>query len=410
MSKRNENRPGYKKTKVGWIPREWTSIALCEIGVMRSGGTPSKEIAAFWKGNIPWFTAKDLKSFRLKTSQDTISEEGLLKGSRLAPAGSILILVRGMTLFRDLPVGVLDVPAGFNQDIKVIEPLKGFDPLFAGYAITARKEMLKRLVEHAGHGTGRIDTGLLQGCLFPFPPYKEQKKIVEILSTWDTAIEQIRKLIDAKKRLKKALMQQLLTGTKRLPGFGALDWEEKQVPDGWQEIKLSQAFKRVQRITKPDVKDVLSITATVGFVQQKDKFSRVIAGQNLERYILLRKGEFAYNKGNSKSYPQGCVYTLEDFDETAVPNVYFCFRPRNTEIIGNFYKFYFENSLLNHQLQKVINTGVRNDGLLNLHPNDFFNIRIKVPPIYEQKRITTILSTATNEINNLEKKLKVLER
>ena len=58
----------------------------------------------------------------------------------------------------------------------------------------------------------------------------------------------------------------------------------------------------------------------------------------------------------------------------------------------------------------MINTGVRNDGLLNLHPNDFFNIRIKVPPIYEQKRITMILSTATNEINNLEKKLKALEK
>lgn len=125
-------------------------------------------------------------------------------------------------------------------------------------------------------------------------------------------------------------------------------------------------------------------TAKVGFVQQKDKFSRIIAGQNLKRYILLKKGEFAYNKGNSKTYPQGCVYMLEDFDEAAVPNVYFCFRPRNSGINGKFYKFYFENGLLNHQLQNVINTGVRNDGLLNLNPDDFFNIRIKVPSISEQ--------------------------
>lgn len=101
---------------------------------------------------------------------------------------------------------------------------------------------------------------------------------------------------------------------------------------------------------------------------------------------------------------------LEDFDKAAVPNVYFCFRPRNNEIYGNFYKFYFENSFLNHQLQKVINTGVRNDGLLNLHPNDFFNIRIKVPSISEQKCITRVLTTATNEVNNLEKKLKALEK
>jgi type I restriction enzyme S subunit len=193
-----------------------------------------------------------------------------------------------------------------------------------------------------------------------------------------------------------------------LPGFGALSMEEERTPDGWREMKLGQAFERVQGTTKPDVKDVLSITATVGFVQQKDKFSRIIAGRNLRRYILLKKGEFANNKGNSKTYPQECVYMLDDFDEAAVPNVYFCFRPRNNEIYGNFFKFYFENSLLNHQLQKVINTGVRNDGLLNLHPNDFFSIRIKIPSIPEQKRITRVLSTATNEINNLQKKLNAM--
>lgn len=101
---------------------------------------------------------------------------------------------------------------------------------------------------------------------------------------------------------------------------------------------------------------------------------------------------------------------LEDFDEAAVPNVYFCFRPQHSEIFGQFFKFYFENSLLNYQLQRVINTGVRNDGLLNLNPNDFFNIRIKVPSVSEQKRITKAFSIATNEINNLERKLKALEK
>ena len=128
------------------------------------------------------------------------------------------------------------------------------------------------------------------------------------------------------------------------------------------------------------------------------------AGQNLKRYILLKIGEFAYNKGNSKSYPQGCIYMLKDFGEAAVPNVYFCFRPRDKEISGNFYKFYFENGLLNHQLLRVINTGVRNDGLLNLNPTNFFNIRIKVPPISEQHCISDVLNSTTNEINQLEKK------
>jgi type I restriction enzyme S subunit len=101
---------------------------------------------------------------------------------------------------------------------------------------------------------------------------------------------------------------------------------------------------------------------------------------------------------------------LEDFDEAAVPNVYFCFRHQNSEIYGQFFKFYFENSFLNHQLQRVINTGVRNDGLLNLNPNDFYNIRIKIPPVSEQQCITDVLSAATTEIIQLEKKLNALEK
>ena len=101
---------------------------------------------------------------------------------------------------------------------------------------------------------------------------------------------------------------------------------------------------------------------------------------------------------------------LVDFEEAAVPNVYFCFRPQNYEISGNFYRFYFENGLLNYQLQRVINTGVRNDGLLNLSPTNFFNINIKVPPISEQNCITDVLFSATNEIRYFQKKLKALEK
>ena len=79
MTDRNENRPGYKKTKVGWIPKEWRPLPLRDIGLMRSGGTPTKDVDSYWNGDIPWFTAKDLKSFHLRNSKDTITEEGRLK-------------------------------------------------------------------------------------------------------------------------------------------------------------------------------------------------------------------------------------------------------------------------------------------------------------------------------------------
>jgi len=126
----------------------------------------------------------------------------------------------------------------------------------------------------------------------------------------------------------------------------------KHMPEGWRWVRLEDVFQRIQRTIKTDVENVLSITARVGFVDQAEKFGRVIAGKNLERYILLRHGEFAYNKGNSNSYPQGCIYMLEEFEQGAVPNVYYCFRATSSEVCTEFYKFYFESGALNSQLRR----------------------------------------------------------
>jgi type I restriction enzyme S subunit len=77
----------------------------------------------------------------------------------------------------------------------------------------------------------------------PSPPLSEKKKIAEILSTWDRAIEQTQQLIGAKQRLKKGLMQQLLTGRMRFPGFGAPVEKAGELPEGWVIIKIGKAAK-----------------------------------------------------------------------------------------------------------------------------------------------------------------------
>ena len=102
MKDRNENRPGYKKTKVGWIPEEWGCEQLSKLCAIRSGGTPSKEVEEYWNGETPWITANDMKTFELKGSQIKITRKGVLNGTRLAPERTILILTRGMALFREV--------------------------------------------------------------------------------------------------------------------------------------------------------------------------------------------------------------------------------------------------------------------------------------------------------------------
>lgn len=162
------------------------------------------------------------------------------------------------------------------------------------------------------------------------------------------------------------------------------------IPDDWEVRKLKEVSKRVQRRNDCKPYEVLTISSIGGFLNQTERFSKVIAGKNIAKYILLKKNEFAYNKGNSKTYPFGCIFRLEDYEKALVPNVYYCFEIVNG--ISEFYKHYFIAGKLNRQLSRVINTGVRNDGLLNLNVGDFFDAYVPAPPLEEQKKIATILS------------------
>ena len=168
--------------------------------------------------------------------------------------------------------------------------------------------------------------------------------------------------------------------------------ESGTIPSSWNSIKLRKLASPIKEKVQNRKLEVLSITAGVGFVNQADKFGKEIAGAQYQNYTVLRKGDFSYNKGNSKTYPQGCIYMLEDRDEAAVPSVFNSFRFK-VGIHTYYYKHLFINGFLNRQLYRYINAGVRNDGLLNLYDDDFYDCELPVPPLREQEKIAEILST-----------------
>ena len=123
----------------------------------------------------------------------------------------------------------------------------------------------------------------------------------------------------------------------------------------------------------------------------------------------MKYGNFAYNKGNSYTYPQGCVYRLENYKEAAVPNVFECFSANEQKVSPLYLKQYFKANLHSKQLLRLINSGVRNNGLLNLSSTDFYSIKLELPSLREQNKITDILSSCDREIDLLKQKLAKLE-
>ena len=211
--------PGYKETEVGVIPEEWDATALGKVGKCLSGGTPRMSDPRFWNGSIPWVTSKDMKVSRLHDAIDHVTELAIGNGTRLVREGTILMVVRGMSLAHSFPVALVESPLAFNQDIKAFLPHAGVSSEYILRWLEANKASILSLATEATHGTKRLPTGDLLASAVPMPPPAEQCAIAEALSDVDGLIGALEKLVAKKRAVKQAAMQQLLTGKTRLPGF-----------------------------------------------------------------------------------------------------------------------------------------------------------------------------------------------
>ena len=271
------------------------------------------------------------------------------------------------------------------------------EPEFVNYWLNTpvAQRALKRLSTRGVSQANINPTEFRRHCPLPLAPLPEQRKIAEILRTWDEAIEKLEALRVAKQEKLSSLRQKL---------FGL----SGQFRSEWPLKLLSELSNRIQRRNPGSNYPVMTISAKSGFLLQSDKYSRNMAGRSLENYIVLHEGEFAYNKGNSLTYPQGCIFPLER-PAALVPHVYFCFALKKG-LNRDFYAHLFQAGVLNRQLTRLINSGVRNDGLLNINATDFFGCRLPVPNLETQQTIATALTTAKEELIFLDAELEALTR
>ncbi|MFG2516600.1 restriction endonuclease subunit S [Streptomyces sp. NPDC048584] len=136
----------------------WTESALKDTAKWLSGGTPRTSEPSYWAGNIPWISAASLKTPWLYASERSVTELGAQNGTRLVPKGTILFVVRGMSLTTEFRVGIAQREVAFGQDCKALIPHAGIDPATLFLAIRAQSPKILGMVDLAGHGTGRLVT------------------------------------------------------------------------------------------------------------------------------------------------------------------------------------------------------------------------------------------------------------
>ena len=183
----------------------------------------------------------------------------------------------------------------------------------------------------------------------------------------------------------------------RFPGFTE-DWERRKLTSFTQRVKGNDG-----RMDLP----TLTISASEGWLNQKDRFSANIAGSEQKNYTLLRQGELSYNHGNSKLAKYGVVYALQEYKEALVPRVYHSFKVDESHD-ALFVEYYFSTKRPDRELRKLISSGARMDGLLNIGYDEFTNISISLPTFSEQKQIVALLKVCDKNITVHQRKIEHL--
>ena len=180
----------------------------------------------------------------------------------------------------------------------------------------------------------------------------------------------------------------------------------KEFSNEWEEKKLGEISEVIKQ-KADEINDfpILTISAGKGFINQEDRFSKIIAGKSLEKYTLLKKNEFSYNRGNSKQYKYGCIYKLNNYEIALVPNVYRSFKLNKEN--PEFYFQLFQKKYLDNQLKKIISSSARMDGLLNISEKDFFDVKVPLTLLKEQEKIANFLSSIDKKISLTEEKLEL---
>ncbi|EEF24682.1 conserved hypothetical protein [Ricinus communis] len=231
------------------------------------------------------------------------------------------------------------------------------------------------------------------------PPVQEQRRIADILSTWDQAIIVTERLCANSQQRKRALMTSLLSGRRRFPSF----------EDKWRYVDFDSIFSRVLRKNSSNNNNVLTISGEHGLISQRDYFNKSVAGANLTGYTFLQRFDFAYNKSYSSGYPLGAIKPLLAYETGIVSSLYLCFRLReDVDADFDFFRHYFEAGFMNQEIEGIAQEGARNHGLLNVSVNDFFKLRLHIPSAQEQRRIAEVINVAEAEQKRHEAQLQSL--
>ena len=235
------------------------------------------------------------------------------------------------------------------------------------------------------------------------PSKLEQERIGSFFRNLDTLITLHQRKYEKLVNIKKSMLDKMFPKN----GASVPEIRFKGFTDPWEQRKLGEIAKEVVRNDPASDAPIMMITAGNGFIEQSDRYAFNNAGESLKKYILLECGELAYNHGASKLRPYGSCFALTTVEKARIPFVYHCFSVEKSN--PEFLSIELNGANVENQLRKIVSSGARMDGLLNIAYSEYTEVTVQLPKKEEQDWIAKFFKHLDTLITLHQRKLEKLQ-
>lgn len=391
MIERGEVPEGYKDSLLGIIPRDWSVCDFKEItDILRCGIASTPD---YVEEGIPFLSSQNVKESKLVLKQyNFISKDyhkKLTKNS-IVKKGDILYTRVGANYGL---AAVVDIDFEFSIYVSLthIRMKVGYDNVFYSYVLNSdRYKNLARQRVFQGGGVPNLNVKVVEKFKMISPQYSEQQKIGSFIHTWDRAIEIKEKLLEQKKLQKKGLIERLLTGKMRLPGF----------KDEWKYLKAGAIFSNSSNKKHGGIGEVLSSMQDRGIVPRSQVDIDIKYDlDSVKSYKQVNAADFVISL---RSFQGGIEYS--DYDGLISPAYTVLKNKMNIDV--GFYKELFKSVNFIRRLNSVI-YGIRDGKQIGY--DDFSTLKLPYPPQEEQRAIAKVFKVANDEMTLLQSEIDQLK-
>jgi type I restriction enzyme S subunit len=400
----------FKDTEIGRIPKDWEVVKIGDVFDLYKGTTPSTKVKNYWNGAIPFVTPTDITQVSnlneryLKSTEHHITEVGLKsKGLKLVPEGSLLFTSRATIGY----LAINKIKVAINQGIISLKSKNATTEVtFFYYLLQKLRDLFENL--SGGSTYKEISMSTFSNINLPLPPFDEQQKIAEILSTVDDAIQKTNEIIAKTERLKKGLMHELLT-----KGIGHKEFKDTEIgriPKDWEvrtlgeigELSRGLSYRGHEKFAEEVSGSYLFLTLNSikeGGGLKENGWSWIRTDRLRERHfvregdIVIANTDIGMQRGHILGAPAIVYFPSWYRKDRAIYSHHISKLQLKTKLHPQFFFYYLS------YVQPMARKYYTGTGVWGLDIDAWSNeLSISLPPLAEQQKIAEILSTVDEKL------------